>query len=99
MKTTSSGRTWQGSRSRNYGETVDDCVSNEEPANTWRPSESFTDRAFAVDGSSFDRKPSTVMMLPGLREFLFQPRRISVVGGPSSKSQCLLTPFSSLPST
>ena len=29
-------------------------VSNDEPANTCRPSESLTVRAFAVDGSSFD---------------------------------------------
>src|SRR5256885_14692768 len=39
------------------------------------------------------------MTLPGVGGFLFQPRRISVVGGPSSKSQFLLTPFSSLPET
>jgi len=66
------------------------CVSNDEPANTCRPSLSFTDRALAVDGSSFDRKPSTEMTLPGLSEFLFQPRRISVVGAASSKSQFLV---------
>src|SRR3954468_10577039 len=81
-----------------YGVT-DDCVSNDDPANTWRPSESFTDRALAVDGSSLERKPSTVMVLPGFSELRFQPRRISVVGEPSSKSHSFFTPFSSAPET
>src|SRR5262245_1860334 len=82
-----------------YGVTEGAWVSNDEPAKTCRPSASFTVRAFAVDGSSFDRNPSTVMTLPGLSEFLFHPRRISVVGGPSSKSQSFFTPFSSGPLT
>jgi hypothetical protein len=37
-----------------------DSVSNEEPANTCRPSGRNTERAFATCGSSFERKPLIV---------------------------------------
>ena len=35
-------------------------MSNDDPANTCRPSASVTDLALAMWGSSFDRKPATV---------------------------------------
>ena len=57
-------------------------------------------RAFVSDGQAYPLNiPLTVTIVPGFREFLFQPRRINAVGGPSSKSHWTIFPAASFAST
>src|SRR6516165_4243511 len=56
----------------------------EDPANTLRPSGSFTRRALHVFEPSFASTPSITIWSPIFNESLVQPFRVSVLGGPPS---------------
>ena len=96
--TTSASPRWRENNYGVVGVASGVPVSNDDPANTWRPSASVTDRALATVASVLEWKPEMVTTCPGLSEFRFQPRRIRPFGGPSSKSQCTILPLSSLTS-
>jgi len=55
------------------------CVAADDPANTRRPSASFTTRALAMFDPSLAREPSTVTSSPTFSEWRAQPLRTRTV--------------------
>src|ERR1700733_4510927 len=70
--------------------------SSAEPANTFLPLGSLTDRALHVLVPSLERKPSMVAWSPTFSESRLQPLRVRVLGGPPSHCQWATVPLSSL---
>src|SRR5689334_6903438 len=73
--------------------------SSAAPAKILRPSARVTLRALASLLPSLARYPSMVTVSPGFREFRVQPRRMRPLGLPSSNSQLVTLPASSVTST
>src|SRR5215831_13167663 len=70
----------------------------EEPANTFVPSLRVTVDAFTRLEPSLAREPATVTGSPTFKEFLDQPRRMSMAGAASSTSQFTGLPLASFTS-
>src|ERR1019366_9672593 len=69
-----------------------------EPAKTFWPLGSVTERALQVFDPSFARNPSIEIVSPSFSASLVQPLRVNVLGGPPSHCQRTIFPLSSFAS-
>src|SRR5581483_1762933 len=70
----------------------DGLPSEDDPANTLRPSGNVTFFAFAILDPSLAAYPSTVTWSPIFSESCRQPKRVRIIGGPNSMFQLVTFP-------